>query len=265
MKGVKVYISKIRVLSSQELSLKPLLVLAFLLFMTNISANEATCKQEKITWGSALANPTYKKIHAYNFDGCLLKCNQDPQCRSCNFWWNKLECELNFAAKYSAPTSFISEVNCIHRDMDLQPENWFVEIPGEVCMAAKDDKPGKFLTPMTGKISAIKLVYISGKVGCTSIHISNWGCDDNSNLLTIITDDQNNVILPENYNIDQNSYTLPGFAANSPELLFTFSTPMEVTAGQEYRVWYKEDLSNQEESDNYSGATCMRVVAIFSI
>ncbi|XP_078375206.1 uncharacterized protein LOC144658620 [Oculina patagonica] len=139
--------------------------------MAKTSANETTCKQEKITWGSALVNHTYKTVHADNFVGCLLKCNQDPQCRSCNFWWNKLECELNFAATYSAPTSFISEVNCVHRDMDLQPENWFVEIPGEMCMAAKDDKPGKFLTPMTGKISAIKLVYISGKVGYVPRHL----------------------------------------------------------------------------------------------
>lgn len=102
--------------------MKPFLVLAFLLFMTiNISGNEVICKEEKMTWGSALVNHTYKTVHADNFVGCLLKCDQDPQCRSCNFWWNKLECELNFAATYSAPTSFISEVNCVHRDMDLQP------------------------------------------------------------------------------------------------------------------------------------------------
>ena len=101
--------------------MKPLLASGLLLFITNISVNEATCKEEKITWGSALVNHTYKTIHADYFVGCLMKCDQDPQCRSCNFWWNKLECELNFAAKYSAPTSLISKVNCVHRDMDSQP------------------------------------------------------------------------------------------------------------------------------------------------
>lgn len=131
-------------------------------------------------------------------------------------------------------------------------------------MAAKDDKPGKFFTPMTGKISAFKLVYISGKVGCTSQDISNWGCGDSDHLWTVITDGQNNVVFPENYS--NQPYILPGLTGNSPELLFTFSSPMEVTAGQEYKVWYTEDLlSVQAEDDNYSGSTCMKVVAIFSI
>lgn len=132
-------------------------------------------------------------------------------------------------------------------------------------MGTKDDKPGKFFTPMAGKISALKLVHISGKVGCTLKDTSKWGCEDSSNLHTLITDDQNSVVFPENYN-DQDSYTLPGFTSNSPELLFTFSISLEVTAGQEYRVWYTEDLFHPFiEDDNYTGSTCMRVIVIFSI
>ena len=75
----------------------------------------------KMTWGSTLENHTYKTLNASNFIACVLKCDEDPQCRSCNFWWNKLECELNFAATFSAATSFIREVDCVHRDMDLEP------------------------------------------------------------------------------------------------------------------------------------------------
>lgn len=74
-----------------------------------------------MTWGSVLLNHTYKTLNASNFVACGLKCDEDPQCRSCNFWWNKLECELNYAATYSAATSFIREVNCVHRDMDWEP------------------------------------------------------------------------------------------------------------------------------------------------
>ena len=74
-----------------------------------------------MTWGSALVNHTYKTLNVSNFIACVLKCDEDPQCRSCNFWWNKLECELNYAATYSAATSFIREVNCVHRDMDWEP------------------------------------------------------------------------------------------------------------------------------------------------
>ena len=131
-------------------------------------------------------------------------------------------------------------------------------------MGAKDDNPGKFFTPMAGKISALKLVYSSGKVGCTVQDSSKWGCDgDSSNLYTLITDDQNNVAFPENYH-GQGHYTLPGFTSSSPELLFTFSIPLEVTVGQEYRVWYSEDLLYSIEVDNH-GPTCMKVIVLFSI
>lgn len=101
--------------------LKSFLALALLLFMANFSANEATCRKEKMTWGSALVNHTYKTLNASNFIACVLECDEESQCRSCNFRWNKLECELNYAATYSAATSFIREVNCVHRDMDWEP------------------------------------------------------------------------------------------------------------------------------------------------
>ncbi|KAJ7394319.1 hypothetical protein OS493_000122 [Desmophyllum pertusum] len=126
----------IRVALSVEISnwLKPFLALALLLFMSNNSMSEATCREEKMTWGSALMNHTYKTVHADNFVGCLLKCNQDPQCRSFNFWWNKLECDFNNATKYSASASFICKVNCacVHRDMDSE------EYSGDDCLGAAD-------------------------------------------------------------------------------------------------------------------------------
>ena len=120
-KLIQIFYNYTVLLQSHELSIKPFLVLAHFLLMVNIFASEPRCQEEKITWGSALVNHTFKTVHAENFIGCLLKCDKDAQCRSCNFWWNKLECELNSAARYSAPASFISEVNCVHRDMDYQP------------------------------------------------------------------------------------------------------------------------------------------------
>lgn len=131
-------------------------------------------------------------------------------------------------------------------------------------MGAKDNQPGKFFTPMVGKISALRLVHISGKVGCSRHDSSRWGCEDSSYLYILITDDQNSVVFPENYK-GQSPYTLPGFTSNSPELLFTFSIPLEVTADQEYRVWYSEDLFSLSESDNYPEENCMRVIVIYSI
>ena len=133
-----------------------------------------------------------------------------------------------------------------------------------VCMGAKNDNPGKLFTPMAGKIIALKLAHISGEVGCTLSHLSKWGCWPPSQLMTLITDHQNRVVFPEDYNDDM-FYTLPGFTSNSPELLFTFSIPLEVTAGQEYRVWYSEDWLSFTEYDNYPGVTCMSIIVIYSI
>ena len=130
-------------------------------------------------------------------------------------------------------------------------------------MGAKNDNHGKLLTPMAGKISAFILVHISGKVGCCFYDTSKWGCRASTTLSTLITDDQNSVVFPENYSGEM-SYTLPGFTSNSPEPWFTFSVPLEVTAGQEYRVWYSEDLHSITEIDNL-GSTCMRVIVIYSI
>ena len=115
------YMSWILFQPVQIYGLMPCLDLVLLFFMVNFSKNEATCRTEKTTWGSAVMNHTYKTLNASNFVSCVLKCDEESQCRSCNFWWNKLECELNYAATYSVVTSFIRKVNCVHRDMDWEP------------------------------------------------------------------------------------------------------------------------------------------------
>ena len=89
--------------------------------MAGSAANEGRrCGQDKILWGSALMNHTYKTVHAANFAGCLLKCDHDTHCKSFNFWWNNLECEFNNATKHSASGSVICKVNCVQRDMDSE-------------------------------------------------------------------------------------------------------------------------------------------------
>ena len=47
--------------------------LVLLFFMVNFSKNEATCRTEKTTWGSAVMNHTYKTLNASNFVSCVLK------------------------------------------------------------------------------------------------------------------------------------------------------------------------------------------------
>lgn len=135
----------------------------------------------------------------------------------------------------------------------------FSELEKEVCMYAKGDSPGVFYMRKAGIVTALKLVHISGEVGCVRNGRSKWGCSDPNNIATVITDGQNNVVFPEDHIYP---YTIDGFGSNSPELMLSFSIPLMVTAGQEFRVWYSEDLDNAD-ADNYPGPTCMKVIPYF--
>ncbi|XP_078363506.1 uncharacterized protein LOC144647595 [Oculina patagonica] len=230
---------------------------------------------------------------------CLRRCLKDQRCFSTNLAANpdikgNYVCELLPTDKYNASNSFGPSQYFHHYSLktacSLDPckhnstchalyeqddywceclplylgkncEKWFAEIPGEVCMGAKGNTPGVFLTPMAGKIDLIKLVHISGLVGCDPFRRSRWGCTSGSSILTILTDDKNKVIFPEDHAV--RSHTIPGFHSDSSELVFTFTTPLVVTAGQEYRLWYTEDLLDYYEWDN-SGPTCMKVMLLLS-
>lgn len=123
-------------------------------------------------------------------------------------------------------------------------------------MHGKGNQNGKFFTPVQGTMYAIRLVHISGAVGCSSGTSSRWGCRNND-ILTIITDENNQVFFPENRNAFP--YKIPGFTSDSPELILTFNTPLMVATGQEYRLWFSEDLRDQHE-DNNVGPSCTKVL-----
>lgn len=62
----------------------------------------------------------------------------------------------------------------------------------------------------------------------------------------------------------QTYYSLPGHTPDSPELLFdNFTNPLRVTVGQQFAVWFGEDLDDCGESDNGSGETCVDVYGLF--
>jgi hypothetical protein len=81
-------------------------------------------------------------------------------------------------------------------------------------------------------------------------------------LFTIVTDNENKRIIPQDEFITSFGYlgySLPGVTSTSNELVFKqFTTPMNVTAGQEYRIWYGEDLKNATD-DNNEGTACVDV------
>ena len=59
-------------------------------------------------------------------------------------------------------------------------------------MHGKGNQNGKFFTPVQGTMYAMRLVHISGVVGCSTGTSRKWGCR-NSEILTIITDENNQV------------------------------------------------------------------------
>ena len=142
-----------------------------------------------------------------------------------------------------------------------------------MCFGAKGDQFGKFYGPASGgSLLAIKLVYLNGYVSCNRNNVnywSFWGCGMHSSVSqhvdVVITTSANHILLPPSQFITDNTLKwskIPGYNSLSPELvLSTFSTPLTVTSGQELRLWYGEDLANNE-SDN-GGKSCCDVLALF--
>ena len=75
--------------------------------------------------------------------------------------------------------------------------------------------------------------------------------------------DASNVSLVNNLNLGiHGCYQLPGFDHNSPEIELSLSSPIGVRAGQEFRIWYGEDLYNKEDYDNH-GKSCVDVYGFY--
>ena len=59
-------------------------------------------------------------------------------------------------------------------------------------------------------------------------------------------------------------YSLPGHTPNSPELLFdNFTIPLPVAAGQQFQIWFAEDLNGCWSAMNNVGQTCVKVFGLF--
>ncbi|XP_031567754.1 uncharacterized protein LOC116302562 [Actinia tenebrosa] len=141
---------------------------------------------------------------------------------------------------------------------------WLKINASPVCFGARNDSYGSFYMKINGTaVHKLKLIHLSGYVTChkeKDERKSNWGCRKNSDKLwTIITDSTNQRILPQDGAPQYSRYSIPGFTSSSHELIFeNFTSPMVITTGQEYRIWYTEDLRNDSESDN-GGTSCADV------
>ena len=159
--------------------------------------------------------------------------------------------------------------------MKLISENWKKINTDPVCFGAKDDSYGTFNITESGIIYTFKLVHLSGSVSCNQKDPSSyWGCDNpgfgEERLLTIITFQNNSALLLADYKKTQDnnctyySYKIEGVGLNETELWFNnLPSPISVSAGQEFQLWYGADLKNCYEFDN-SGQTCADVYALYA-
>ena len=154
--------------------------------------------------------------------------------------------------------------------------NWIHMTPSTVCFGATGNSFGAFTTPTSGDVITFKLIYQSGYVECAGGYQSLWGCNHpvvptGYRMGTYITDSQKNRLLPEDESLNDPLasdclylyYNLPGHTPDSTELLFdNFSIPVSASAGQQFQLWFVEDLTNCREGNN-AGQTCAEVYGLF--
>ena len=103
---------------------------------------------------------------------------------------------------------------------------------------------------------------------------SYWGCDSTAfgeeRLLTVITFQNRSALMLADYKKTQGksctyySYKIEGVGVNEPELRFNnLPSPISVSVGQQFQLWYGADLNDCHEGDN-GGQTCADVYAWYA-
>ncbi|XP_068721416.1 lactadherin-like isoform X2 [Montipora capricornis] len=140
-----------------------------------------------------------------------------------------------------------------------------------LCFGAKNNSFGTFAIHKPGHIYRLKLVHHSGYVNCISDSASatKWGCSASGYAKKVnvhITDENNNRVFPTAGSVSFDPYyfyELPGFDANSAEIVLDFfPAPLSVAAGQKFRIWYGEDLMKSAEGNNI-GKSCVDVYGFY--
>lgn len=143
-----------------------------------------------------------------------------------------------------------------------------------VCFGARDDSYGAFNIIENGVIYTLKLVHRSGLLSCApQVPASYWGCTHHTygdqTLVTVITFKNRTALLLADYARKTQgcgfySYKIDGVGVNSPELVFnTLPSPMPVSVGEEFLIWFGGDLIDCSEYNN-SGQTCADVYAWYA-
>ena len=143
-----------------------------------------------------------------------------------------------------------------------------------VCYEAKDSH-GSFRVTKPGLIHTFKLVRRRGSLKCASENPATfWGCLHPSygdrTLSTVITYENKSVLPLAEYrrydDCTKYSYKIKGIGVDSTELLFNrLPSPISVSNGQEFKIWYTEALLSEKRCDNdNSGEICVDVYALYA-
>ena len=155
--------------------------------------------------------------------------------------------------------------------MKFTLENWQKINTEPVCFGARNNQYGSFKITKCGLLKTMKLVHKSGSIKCNSFDPeSYWGCTyapmfGNHGLMTIITNDKKEAILPPAGDVNINPfYSLNGTTHTSPELVFPdLPNKVSVSRSQELQIWYGQDWIDWSEENN-SGSTCVDVFAWYA-
>ena len=145
-----------------------------------------------------------------------------------------------------------------------------------VCFGARDNSFGSFIIKTAGEVLSLKLLHVNGTVNCNTRNRDSqakWGCFSYHSPYrfdTHITYPNRTRILPAERFLSKSSscntyhtYVLQGFNINSNEIIFNnFSRPISVCPGDQFQIWYGQDLADCSETNN-GGQTCTDVYGLY--
>jgi len=151
-------------------------------------------------------------------------------------------------------------------------EKWIKLNASPRCYGARDNLYSAFTITNKGVLLSMKLVRLNGSITCDTNNEHGWnywGCVDfkgnHMYMSVIITNATNQPVFPDNpYFISApKTYNIPGYSVFSPDIIFPkLLKPRSMVIGQEYRIWFGQDMANLGENNN-GGLVCVDVLGLY--
>lgn len=246
--------------------------------------------------GKVLRKSKHSLVHHVTFEQCAVKCMFYPKCKSISVKDEEKMCMIHHSRHNENGTKLEMEKGWTHVETNdtlrnlgaycqvnqpcqhgrcedtCEPKqykcqcddhNWKPQATN-VCFGAKGDSYGRFNFRDSGRLVKLKLTHRGEKlINCREgIKRTRWGCDINmEEIYVATTNEENNIFFPrEPPTKTKTHYTLSGFNGNSTFLEFK-SYNKSITVGEEFRIWYIQDLKKIRDGDNV-GMSCADVSAI---